>query len=859
MALSKEQPNQEDLLVSSQSELPPKEPPMEELVDLLLELQEEKKAQSPNSMSDLKKETNSQRQAELWSMLENAVNQQEKVSSSQLESPRDGDEEEVEGVSSQDSSSEEINLENPNPPLIESQELEEEDEGKTEDIVTASTKSTLKEPSNNSKTENNQAKLEDNPLQPETKTTSFTFPEWLESSPEEHPSRTLSSIWDDLQELLAKSGKTKLPRKSQTHRSLSIRESIEQERLRQSVEELEDKFTQVEHQADKTTEILNNIVPLMVELLKTQLSESQDQILGNMVPIIDKVIQERSSQNRGAMSAAIADILPGAISKQIQDSPDEIAKALAPEIAAAIREQSKLQQNAISEALGPEMGKAIRAQIAYEREAMVDALYPVIGSTVSKYMGEVVSSINEKVEHTLSPQGVMRKVRAKVQGVSDAELILLESVGFTVKAVFLIQTTSGLVIEKAQPSGNERLEADMLAGMLTAIRGFVNDCIVQSGDISELSEIEYGNSRVILEPAGYCYLAVVVKGQHSDTFIKKMRLTMGRINQKYSNEVKNFAGDPTTVPDEIQLLLEELMELAPGEKAAEPETEKRSPQGLLKLALLLLFLLAMPWGFYLYRANVAERVETETTAAIDKSPELYFASITPKFKGNKLILTGRVPNPELREKATEIVQAKNPDIQITNQIVAVDVPPELADTAVELKTALLSGQPGLEITSNYEDRTVTVEGTVEKAKDIPRIVKELEEIAGVKSVNVEHLKLKALEGRIYFELGSSVIKPQYKSEFVVPIKEFLEINPKAKLEITGHVDRTGGEQENKELARDRAKAVKQALEEQGVDPKRIITSGTIKIPPNVAPEQPMWLSRCVRFNLFSPPGKSNQK
>ncbi len=805
-------------------------------------------------------------------MLENVVKPQEKGFSSKPEEKEKEDKAETEEsiISSTESSSqeqpslEESTSENLNAPKVQLEERKKEKKADTEQqsIISSTESPSQEQPSfEESTSENLNPTTEvpkDNHPEPKNKTTSLPVPEWLESMPQQNSSRTLSSVWDDLQELLAKSGKVKLPRKTKTRRSLSIRESIEQERLRQSVEELEDKFVQVEHQADKTTQMLNEIVPLMVELLKSQLSESQDQILGRMVPVIDRVIQERSSQNRGAMSSAIADLIPGAIRKQIQDSPEEIAKALAPEIATAIREQSKLQQNAISEALGPEMGKAIRAQIECEREAMVDALYPVIGSTVSKYMGEVVSSINEKVEHTLSPQGVMRKMRAKVQGVSDAELILLESVGFTVKAVFLIQTTSGLVIEKAQPSEDERLEADMLAGMLTAIRGFVNDCIIQSENISELSEIEYGNSRVIIEPAGYCYLAVVLKGKPSDVFIKKMRFTMGKINQKYGSEIKNFAGDPTTVPEEIHSWLERLMELAPVEKFVEQEeTEKRSPQGILKLALLILFLLGLPWGFYLYRANLAERIEAKTTTTIAQAPELYFANITPKLKGNKLILTGRVPNPALKERATEIIQANNPDLKIENQIVAVDVPPELVDTAIELKTALLEEQPGIEITSSYEDRIVTVKGTVDKATDIPKIVEELEKIAGVNSVNIDNLKLKALEERIYFELGSKTLKPEYMSEFIVPIQEFLEINPKAKLEITGHVDRIGGEKENRELATGRAKAVKQALEEQGVDPKRIKISGTAKMPPDVTPEQPMWLSRCVRFNLFSPPGKSN--
>jgi hypothetical protein len=41
-------------------------------------------------------------------------------------------------------------------------------------------------------------------------------------------------------------------------------------------------------------------------------------------------------------------------------------------------------------------------------------------------MAEAIKSINEKVENTLSVEGISRKIRAKMQGVSEAELIFKE-------------------------------------------------------------------------------------------------------------------------------------------------------------------------------------------------------------------------------------------------------------------------------------------------------------------------------------------------------------------------------------------------------------------------------------------------
>jgi hypothetical protein len=110
-----------------------------------------------------------------------------------------------------------------------------------------------------------------------------------------------------------------------------------------------------------------------------------------------------------------------------------------------------------------------------------------------------------------------------MQGVSEAELIFKEAMPFTVQAIFLIHKGSGLVISEVQPSDRQRLESEMVAGMLTAIRSFVNDCIAQSGEVSEIDQIEYGNSQITLEVAGYCYLAVVTQGQPPSHSFKKMR------------------------------------------------------------------------------------------------------------------------------------------------------------------------------------------------------------------------------------------------------------------------------------------------------------------------------------------------
>ena len=615
--------------------------------------------------------------------------------------------------------------------------------------------------------------------------------------------------------------------------------------LRELIANLEEKLAHLEEQVYEPTELINPLLPLIRELLSLKSNQSREAILEAVVPVIDQVIQQRSAQVPEKMGTAIAPIIPTAISQETKDSPAEIAKAIAPEIAVAIQEQIRLDRDSISRTLGPEMGEAIKVQIREERDVMVDALYPVIGNTISKYMVELVQSINEKVETALSPEGINRKIRAKIQGVSEAELILQETAKFTVRAIFLIHKASGLVIREVQPSSEHKLEADMVAGMLTAIRSFANDCIAQPGEVSELHEIDYNDAKIILEVAGYCYLAVVVKGEPSQPFIEKLRETLSQIILKYDRAIAAFDGDRATIPNSVELLLEKL---------TEPEAEKKKSKPPIALLFLLLAII-LPWGIIQWRSSVASRIEAETAVALDAAPELSVYRIIASVDRGKLTLRGRVPNQYLRDKAGQIASEAAPHLELDNQIIAVDVPPDPVLTAgeVERVSALFNQEEEVAISTRYQENTVTVEGTISDQSDAQRITQAMEQIPGVRSVvTTVQVEVPNLKTRIYFDSNSTQLKSSEISSKINSIEQFLARNPAVHLKIVGHSDSQGNVSHREKLAIGRARVVQQALIAQGVEPVRLHISGSLKPPPDVTAEQPLRLSRCVRFEVFIP-------
>ena len=596
--------------------------------------------------------------------------------------------------------------------------------------------------------------------------------------------------------------------------------------VRDLVAYVDQKVANLEHQIYEPSELIKLLLPWIAELLSRKIDESKDEVVGAIAPIIDQIIESKTEQDRAAMSAALAPLIAAAITQQINNSPEEVAQAIA-----------------------PTMGKAIKEQIALERDAMVDALYPVIGSTVAKYIAEAIREINEKIATAFSPEGLIRKIRAKVQGVSEGEIIFKESIPFTVQAIFLIHKTSGLVISEVQMSGEQKLEADMVAGMLTAIRSFVNDCISQTGEISELDAIDYGNSQIILEVAGYCYLAIVTKGEAPKQFIQQLRQTLSTIIIKHGKAIESFDGDPANVPTQLGSMLENLVETPSKQKAAKP------PVALIGISLAALSFVLVPWGIFAYRNSINRRIEINAAQALASAPELAVYRLNVKTDGETLRISGKLPSEYLRQKAANIARDSAPGVKLYNEILAVEVPadPVLAAAEVKRVTSVLNQINGVAIAAQYNGGKVTVSGTVNSSTDAQKITQAFAKIPGVKSVtNTVQLQPFKIDARIYFELGSAALTFPDAGDKINQVKDILSKNTGINLKIIGHSDRTGTLPENQRISLERARAVRDALISAGIAPKRLLIAGTAQPPLDVDPEREAAKSRVVRFEALTP-------
>ncbi len=77
---------------------------------------------------------------------------------------------------------------------------------------------------------------------------------------------------------------------------------------------------------------------------------------------------------------------------------------------------------------------------------------------------------------------------------------------------------------------------------------------------------------------------------------------------------------------------------------------------------------------------------------------------------------------------------------------------------------------------------------------------------------------------VFFETGSAALQPRSRIE-LNRLKDLLEENPGMRIQINGHTDNVGSDEDNQQLSKARAKAVRDYLIEQGVAAERLEYKG----------------------------------
>lgn len=182
---------------------------------------------------------------------------------------------------------------------------------------------------------------------------------------------------------------------------------------------------------------------------------------------------------------------------------EKVKPIIAQELAEFVKE--------IPTTLGPTITATLKEEISKNKDEIVDALYPILGKMIKKYISQEIKLLIEKINKQLSVKSWSRKFRSWFGDVKEAELVLSELSSASIEQVLLIERGSGILA--ASYSKTKTIDEDMISGMLTAIKGFVEDAFGQKNQNLEL--IEYESYHIHLQSFISYYVAVVVSGNYT--------------------------------------------------------------------------------------------------------------------------------------------------------------------------------------------------------------------------------------------------------------------------------------------------------------------------------------------------------
>ena len=251
------------------------------------------------------------------------------------------------------------------------------------------------------------------------------------------------------------------------------------------------------------------------------LAELRELILGPERRRLEEL--ERRLEEAGVSRERLAELLPEAIA--LRSGRDrQLGRALAPTVESAIGESVRRNPRPIATAIFPVLGPAIRKAIA---EALAG----------------LVSSINRTLEHSLSPRGLRWRLEAWRTGVPYAQIVLRHALVYRVEQVFLIHGDTGLLLAHAWAPDLAASDADLISGMLTAIRDFVADSFAPEREAGGLRRFSVGELTVMVEQGPQAMIAAVVRGEAPEDLLTRLQDTLETIHLQFAGPLAEFDGD----------------------------------------------------------------------------------------------------------------------------------------------------------------------------------------------------------------------------------------------------------------------------------------------------------------------------
>jgi OOP family OmpA-OmpF porin len=475
-------------------------------------------------------------------------------------------------------------------------------------------------------------------------------------------------------------------------------------------------------------------------------------------------------------------------------------------------------------ALTPSVERAITASVRKNPAPLADALFPVMGPAIRKAvmaaLAGVLETLNRTVEHSLSWRSIGWRIEALRTGRSFAEVMLRHTVLYRVEQVFLIERRSGLLLQHVTDGSVEAADADMVSGMLTAIRSFAQDSF-RMDDADSLEALKVGELSVWIEQGPHALIAAVLRGTAARPYRTSLQAALERIHLEFADEFEGFKGD-TSVFEAARPTLEACLRTEYQPHA----TRGRRP---LLVAVAAVALALLIWGGFSLRAR---NRWAHYLAAVEAEPGIVVLS--SGRSGGRYVLSG-LRDPLARDPASllaasaldpddvdarwEAYYAASPDIALARARQTLN-PPDGTTLTLAGGVLSVSGSPTL--------------GWIAEARRLAPLVPGIDRLdathaieAAVKTVidRLGTLSPRFVKGQAALAEGQDAVLRQLVEEIRALERTAGAIGRRFRVEVIGHTDADGPPEANLSLSRQRASFVHAALQQAAGPHLELIDAG----------------------------------
>jgi OOP family OmpA-OmpF porin len=227
------------------------------------------------------------------------------------------------------------------------------------------------------------------------------------------------------------------------------------------------------------------------------------------------------------------------------DSTDQRAEDVSRVLARAVS-MSASRDGKLATALLPLTERAIQASIKKDRQVFVDVLFPVMGPAIRKAIAATIQGLiqnfNQILEHSFSVKGLRWRLEAFRTRRPFAEVVLLHTLVYQVEQAFLVHRETGLLIDHVVAKTAVAQNPDLVSGMLTAIKDFVQDSFGAAQE-DTLDTFQVGRRKVWIEHGPHAFLAIVISGNPSVHLKETMRDAIDDIHVTHCESLTTFSGD----------------------------------------------------------------------------------------------------------------------------------------------------------------------------------------------------------------------------------------------------------------------------------------------------------------------------